>query len=272
MNFGILIYDLVVGARHVSIASMKAPLLLALFGLATNFSAAQKTSDLGYLEDWGDLLQRFVVGAGVDYPAWHADPSSREQLERAIAEAGTIPLQDLTQEAAKAHLINVYNMNMVGIVLDRWPVESVATMLPDFGIFTAPLVPLDGGRLVSLDHVEKGLLLKEYFDPRIHFAVNCASTSCPPLAREPFSPVPEELEKQLETVTRAFLNGPHAARVNPMKNSVALSSLFDWYARDFAPDPLQYLNQYREPTVPAHYKLTFQRYDWSLNLPTPSES
>ena len=116
----------------------------------------------------------------------------------------------------------------------------------------------------GLDEIEKGILLKDYFDPRIHFAVNCASESCPLLRDEPFAG--DRLEKQLEEQTKLFANSDRAARVDKNKKNVAYSELFKWYANDFGGEtPAKYLNQYRKAPLPINYSVGWIPYDWSLN-------
>lgn len=125
-----------------------------------------------------------------------------------------------------------------------------------------------GGQLVSLDHIEHDILRPEYKDPRIHFAVNCASRGCPPLSQEPFSGA--ELDTQLNAATRDFINNP---RYNRMEgDDLYISSIFKWYIEDFNNDIIGFFIQYAAPELRraliargSSLKIKYLTYDWSLN-------
>ena len=153
---------------------------------------------------------------------------------------------------------------MLQAVLDHYPIKSVKSIgLLPFSIFKKDFIQL-GEERVSLDDVEKGILLKEYFDPRIHFAVNCASESCPPLRAEPFNE--EHLNEQLDEQTRLFAASDRAARVDAKTGAIVYSELFKWYADDFdVKSPAEFLNRYRESKLPESVYVIWIDYDWSLN-------
>jgi hypothetical protein len=117
---------------------------------------------------------------------------------------------------------------------------------------------------LSLNTIEKEILLKEFSDPRIHFAVNCASVSCPPLRAEPYRG--EALEAQLDEQVYLFAGGDQAARVDVAQQRVAYSELFKWYAGDFSVEnPALFLNRYRLKPIPVSYAVDWIDYNWSLN-------
>ncbi len=134
---------------------------------------------------------------------------------------------------------------------------------------------LDGARRVTLEN----RLRKESGDPRIHFAANCASRSCPPIARESYRG--ETLDQQLDRATRAFLASPGNVSVKEGSTwlgrpvlEVSVSRIFKWYARDFEPrgGVVEFLLQYSPPAISEairdageRAKLRYQKYDWSLN-------
>ena len=233
-----------------------------LFGLCAIVASAA-ASEVNY-SDYARLLERYVADDGVRYQAWADDPADVAALENFLAAAASVDIADLSLPAQKAFYINLYNAAMLQAVFEHWPVKSVETLGPEpFSIFTKPFIE-QGNRRLSLDDVEKGILLKDYFDPRIHFAVNCASESCPPLRAEPF--VGGRLEAQLEEQTRLFAASRRAARVDHANKSVAYSSLFDWYADDFpGTNPVEYLNRYRVDPLPTDFETGWIPYDWSLN-------
>ena len=215
--------------------------------------------------DYARLLETYVAGDGVRYAAWAQEPGDVAKLKTFVTQLGEAEIDALSKEGQMALYINLYNAAMLQAVFDHYPIKSVKEIgLLPFSIFKKKFIPLGDGR-VSLDEVEKGILLKTYFDPRIHFAVNCASESCPPLRAEPYCG--ERLEVQLDEQTRLFAQSDRAAIVDSAKRRVAYSELFKWYADDFSVEnPAQFLNRYREPDLPVEYSVGWIDYDWSLNV------
>ena len=125
-----------------------------------------------------------------------------------------------------------------------------------------------GGAVTTLDHIEHDILRPEFKDPRVHFAVNCASKGCPPLYKEPFSG--NNLDMQLNEVTRHFINDPRFNRLQG--NTLYVSSIFKWFSEDFNDAIIGFFEKYasdklrddiidRKPSL----KIKYLDYDWSLN-------
>lgn len=217
--------------------------------------------------DYKRLLKAYVIDEQVNYKAWVENEKDVSALETFIEELEETEVELLPRADQTAFYINLYNAAMLQIVLEKYPISSVKQigMLP-FSIFKKDIVWIKN-RKASLDDIEKRILLKDYFDPRIHFAVNCASESCPPLRAEPF--IGGLLDQQLEEQTQLFARSSRAAQVNESKKSIAYSELFKWYVGDFDTDnPAKYLNPYRNAPLPLDYKVTWIPYDWSLNETT----
>ncbi len=214
--------------------------------------------------DYARLLNTYVADDGVRYAAWAKQVDDVSALKAFVSELGQTDLDGLSKDAQKAFYINLYNAGMLQAVLDHYPLKSVKSIgLLPFSVFKKKWIAL-GDDKVSLDHIEKGILLEEYFDARIHFAVNCASESCPPLRAEPF--VGERLNTQLDEQTRLFADSGRAARVDVEKEAVAYSELFKWDADDFGVEnPSEFLNRYRETDLPMDHSVGWIPYDWSLN-------
>ncbi len=214
--------------------------------------------------DYKRLLKEYVAGERVCYEAWAKNEEDVAALEAFVEQLGKTAIDSLSPADQKALYINLYNAAMLRTVLDEYPIDSVKTIgvLP-FSVFKKHIVTLND-RTVSLDTIEKNILLKNYFDPRIHFAVNCASESCPPLRAEPF--VGDRLDEQLEEQAKLFAESDRAAKINKDKKRIAYSELFKWYASDFdGENPAEYLNQYRSDALPANYAIDWIPYDWALN-------
>jgi hypothetical protein len=214
--------------------------------------------------EYARLLQTYATEDGVRYAEWHQQPADLASLEAFVTKLGQTDVAALSQAEQKALYLNLYNAAMLHAVLEHYPLQSVKDIgLLPFSIFKKKFIALGAAR-VSLDRLEKGILLKLYFDPRIHFALNCASESCPPLRAEPYHG--DRLEAQLAEQTRQFAHSHRAARVYAAAQRVAYSQLFKWYADDFSvQNPAQFLNRYRHEALPIHYAIDWLDYDWSLN-------
>lgn len=234
-----------------------APLLL----LAALLSATPARA--GWTDDWDRLLRAHVAETGVRYAAWAASPEDRAALAnvaRAIAQA---PRPEDPRERL-AFYVNAYNVWMITFVLERYPIASVRDLAPEFGIFKQPRAQVHG-RTVSLDQIEKELILGEFPDPRIHFAVNCAARSCPPLAAFAFRG--PEVERQLDQVTRRAVGLNSVVLVDHRGAVIRFSKIFEWYAGDFAPagGAFAFIQRHREKPLPDRYVRDWQDYDWALN-------
>ncbi len=214
---------------------------------------------------YADLLSKYVEGDYVNYEEWYKNKEDLAALDTYVNALAEVDIDGLSRDEQMALYINTYNAAMIQIVFRHYSVKSVTDIAPDFGVFKEPFISL-AGKMLSLDNVEKDILLTQWDDPRIHFAVNCASESCPPLRAEPFSA--DKLEEQLEEQTRLFANSDRAVIRGSSSKSYSVSALFDWYADDFpGNNPLKYLNQYREDKLKTRWKVSFQEYDWALNAP-----
>jgi hypothetical protein len=212
---------------------------------------------------YGKLLKKYVYHDGVDYQLWKNNPQDMEELNKLVESLALKTTVTREPHTRLAYLINTYNILVLKGVLDMYPVKSVRDIAPEFGFFHEKRFIFEGTP-VSLNHVEKDLLLKTFKDPHIHFAVNCASISCPPLLNEPYTA--SKVMIQLESVTRTFLEqNPEAVRLE--KNRYLLSSLFSWYAADFATQgsALNFINRYRKQPLPPNAKIEYLDYNWNLN-------
>ena len=117
---------------------------------------------------------------------------------------------------------------------------------------------------MSFLHLENEIIRKKFSEPRLHFALNCASRSCPPLHQQPFQA--KELDRVLEDLTVEFLNkNPYAFQETESK--IELSKIFKWYEEDFGGHKnfIPFINRYRKQPLPLTKKVSFLDYDWHLN-------
>ena len=231
--------------------------------LAWVFPGTGTAAEPDYSE-YARLLDRYVEPIGVRYEQWHRNETDRAALRTVLDGFADVDPATLSKEEATAFYVNLYNAAMIEAVLREYPIDSVREIgfLP-FAVFRREFIRLGDAKL-SLDEIEKEILLEKYFDPRIHFAVNCASESCPALRGEPFRGA--ELDRQFEEQTVLFANSAKAARVREGEGATAYSELFQWYADDFpGDDPAVYLNRYRDDPLPTGNEIRWIDYDWSLN-------
>lgn len=202
--------------------------------LVVTLGASAPAFDHEYV-DYGQLLQAHVRGAGVGYAALKAD---RHRLDAIVAGMST-PAPDEERSWSRAQRmsfwINAYNALTLQAIVNHYPIRSrLLTVAPRNsirqidGVWTS-LAWQVAGRRVTLDDIEHKILRPEFGDARIHFAVNCASVSCPPLAAEPYRAT--TLDAQLDTAARRYLASGEGLRLSG--STLAVSSIFKWYGDDF---------------------------------------
>ena len=173
------------------------------------------------------------------------------------------PASDWTKNEKYAYYINAYNAYTIKFVLAKYPVESVKDItFSGKDIWHFKMATL-GSTTYTLDQIENEILRK-MGDARIHFAINCASFSCPKLMNSAF--VPDKLNSQLTSVTKAFINDKKHNIISEKK--IQISELFSWYLTDFEKDGktlIDFLNQYSSVTIAAGAKIEYLPYNWSLN-------
>lgn len=228
------------------------------------------------------VLETYVDGAGkVNYAALKRN---RGDLDRMIQEIESASPENAPQlfpdsNARLAYWINAYNAWVLREVVDHYPIESITKigMVP-FSAFFVERVML-GGKRMMLRSLENDIIRARFHDPRIHFAINCASQSCPPLAPHVYRA--DTLDQQLDEAARAFINDNRNVTLDEAGRKIVLSKIFDWYESDFTDylaargqkdaTILDYLKLYSTPErrrilekLPGA-KVSFYDYDWGLN-------
>ncbi|HXG57289.1 MAG TPA: DUF547 domain-containing protein [Vicinamibacterales bacterium] len=197
-------------------------------------SLAAEPFDHGYAA-YGAVLRAHVTPPRVDYARLK---SNRASLDRSVADfdaVGTHGERAWNREQRMAFWINAYNAFTLRAIVDHYPIRSgVLTRHPRNsirqidGVWTT-LTWRAAGRSVTLDDIEHRILRPEFKDARIHFAVNCASVSCPPLALEPYRA--RTLDAQLDAAGRTYLASGEGVQVTG--GVLGVSSIFKWYGDDF---------------------------------------
>jgi len=245
-------------------------LLTAGFASAADFQHKQ----------WDQLLKKHVVNiqqgsaTQVDYLGMQEDHSQLKQYLNALSEVSTSTFQEWSKSQQLAFLINAYNAWTVELILTEYPnLESIK----DLGsFFSSPwqqdFIPLlDKTR--SLDNIEQDLIRANFQEPRIHFAVNCASIGCPALRAEAYQS--DQLEAQLADATNLFLSDSSRNRLQG--DALRISKIFKWYQDDFehqqtlaqflvkhAP-ALKLTEQQQQAVLSDNIEIEYLDYNWSLN-------
>jgi hypothetical protein len=161
-------------------------------------------------------------------------------------------------EAKLAYYINLYNAATVMLILENYPVRSIKDIKKPWDSAWIKL----GEQTLSLGDIEHKIL-REMGDPRIHFAINCASFSCPKLRNSAYTA--HGLEAQLEEATRDFIQDTTRNKI--AEDSLELSKIFQWYKKDFTTEGslVSYINNYTKVSINRQAKVSYITYNWSLN-------
>jgi len=229
--------------------------------LKTNFGTQ---NPMGHAK-WTTLLQQFVNEKGqVDYSGF---VNSKALLQVYLDELiKNKPTGNWSKNAQIAYWINLYNAFTIKLVTDNYPVESIKDIkkgLPFINsVWDIKLIDF-GNEKIDLNHVEHSILRKHFEEPRIHFAINCASFSCPRLLNEAYTA--EKLEQQLALMTKDFLGDTEKNKITV--NEIKLSKIFNWFKGDFTKNGslIDFLNKYAPAAISESAKVSYLDYDWSLN-------
>lgn len=245
---------------------LSALILTVLTVIAVEITPAQSKAPSH--EAWNKLLKKNVSADGkVNYKGFIKDSV---ELNNYLKLLSNNPPDEKTWSAneQKAFWINAYNAFTVKLIIKYYPIKSIKDIGSKIQI---PFVntPWDvkfiliGKEKMDLNNIEHGKLRKKFDDPRIHFAIVCASKSCPALLNEAFDP--SRLDQQLDNQAKVFLKDTFRNKVS--ENSPQLSKIFDWYKMDFTKKGslIDFLNKYSPVKISASAKITYLDYDWNLN-------
>jgi hypothetical protein len=230
---------------------------------------------------WDALLKNYVSESedGVNrvaFARWKGASADRAALDRYIRDLAAAKPSTLSRNEAFAYWANLYNAITVDVVLDAYPVTSIRDIkskgagLFDFKAATGPWrekrVTVEG-RALSLDDIEHEIMRPTFKDPRVHYAVNCASIGCPDLRREAF--VGARLNDQLDAAARDYVAHPRGVRI--AGDGMRLSSIYRWFASDFGSAAqlrahlIRYAPGEKAAQIRAATRITGYDYDWALN-------
>jgi hypothetical protein len=215
---------------------------------------------------YDSLLKQYVHQGNVDYRGFKMEESKLDQYLKVLE---NIDSERLSGNEQFAFYINAYNAWTIKLILSGYPgIKSIK----DIGnILKTPwkkkICRIDG-EVITLDDIEHHILRPRFKDPRVHFAINCAAFSCPPLASQPY--VASTLDRQLNDAATAFINNPQRNYLEG--NILYVSQIFKWFKEDFNEDVVGFFIKYADEGLKKELeikkeaiKINYLRYDWSLN-------
>jgi hypothetical protein len=224
---------------------------------------------------WQQFLARnLVIGPEGINRIGYADVSrqDRQLLDSYLEQLAGQSVTHLNRSEQRAFWINLYNALTIDLVLDHYPVRSIRDIDISPGWFAdgpwgKKLINIEGVA-VSLDDIEHRILRPIWNDPRVHYAVNCASLGCPNLQPEPFTS--HNSEQLLEQAARDYIN--HARGVRIVQGKLVVSSIYKWFKEDFGGSDaavIMHLRRYAEPELQSLLEridnIENNEYNWSLN-------
>lgn len=228
---------------------------------------------------WQTILTTYITEKQVnqDTPAINlfsygkVSAEHKQLLKRYLDDLQAIDPREYTEKEQFAYWVNLYNALTVDLILDNYPVKSITKLgsLLSFGPWDEDAAEV-AGETLTLNDIEHKILRPIWKDPRIHYAVNCASFGCPNLSTDVFTA--DNTEALLEKAAHDYINHPRGLTLEG--NKLTLSKIYKWYADDFGQseqDFLIHVKQYAKPSLVKRLsgfdgKIRYE-YDWSLNEP-----
>ena len=219
-----------------------------------------------FMEEFSETGSNGVVL--IDYGA--VEEAEKAELDAYIDRLEAVDPASLARDEAFAFWANLYNAVTVSLILDNYPVKSIRDIRPGLfsvGPWKMELIEVDGVSL-SLDDVEHDILRAFWSEPRVHYAVNCASIGCPNLPLQPWTS--EGLDERLTQAAKAYINNPRGVLVK--NGRVTASTIYRWFKEDFGGNEegvLSHIRQHASPALSADLegvtRISGYAYDWSLN-------
>ena len=244
-------------------------LFLYHFRVETDLRTQQLAEDTVFSHDLLDqVLREHVDEKGqVNYTKLKANPEKLEAYLDLLAFANP---EELSYNEQLTFWINAYNALVIKGIVDRYPITSVQDVKLFNGFFSRLKFHI-AGKIYSPDQIEHDIVRTEFADPRAHFVLVCASSSCPPLWNRAYTA--EKLEARLETATFNFIRNPEHVRIDRAKRRVYVSKIFKWYDDDFKEGydgVADFLADYLPPEDAEYLESTdvqfrYLDYDWTLN-------
>ena len=221
------------------------------------------------LSDWAATLERFVDDQGrTDFIALEKDTAQLQRFVDAVGQVSPASNPELfpTQEDVLAYHINTYNALAMKGVIERGIPKNFSNLLKRASFFKFRKVIIGGKKTNLYDYENK--VIRPLGEARMHFVLNCMVVDCPRLPKFVFTA--ENLERDLQAASVEFFAKPKHIEIDQANKTVYLSGILKFYTKDYVAsgdkqDLVEYVNQFRETSIPQDYRVKFISYDWTIN-------
>lgn len=206
------------------------------------------------------LLRKYVNSSGgVDYNGFKKDKKALAAYLESLKK--NTPQSSWSKNKEMAYWINLYNAFTIYTIVEKYPVSSIMDL--EGGKIWDKKTIVIGRETLTLNKIEKDKLLKRFKEPRVHFAVNCAAASCPPLLNKAWTE--DNVQRYFSKQTKAFINNSKYNSISA--KSLEISQIFNWYAGDFGGSDkiVAYFQKYASTEISSNAKVKFKEYNWKLN-------
>ena len=242
-------------------------LLLILFIMVIYIEVALSEGFDHSHSSYAIVLNTYVKDGLVNYASLKSNP---KQLDLYLSQLSSVTEGDFkqwTRDQQLAYLINLYNAQILRLIIDHYPIESIKDIRDPWD---QNIVSLFGNK-ITLNALEHGIIRKNYDEPRVHFALVCAAMGCPKLPEQPF--IASKLSMQLDEQGKNFLADSDKNSVDFKSQTIYLSQIFQWFQEDFVKNTgsvVAFIKPYLSPQVSRKlyeedFKIIYTNYDWSLN-------
>ncbi len=215
---------------------------------------------------WNALLEKNITDDGwVDYKGFIKDKDKFYEY-LGILSSNHPNKENWSEKESLSYWINAYNAFTVQLIIEHYPIKSIKDIKDGIpfvnSVWDIKFINIEG-KEYDLNNIEHSILRKKFEEPRIHFAINCASYSCPILRAEAY--VPEKLEKQLIEQSELFLADERRNKISSDK--AELSKIFSWFGKDFKKkgSKIDFINQYAPVKISPNAEISYLKYNWELN-------
>lgn len=236
---------------------------------------AQASTEPGYVTKWDEFLTGYTRDGRVDYARLAENPAVLNQAFMAFGSVPAAEFESWTDHQKIAYWLNLYNLLAIQLVTKNYPIRPAGFSWQRLAypknsiqqiprVWKRPVIKVRGQEL-SLEDIEHKILRKQFDEPRIHFALVCASLGCPVLRGAAYRA--DQLDRQLNEQVNAFLNNTDKFIYEPENRVLYLSPIFKWFQEDFESSGgiIAFLNRYRENEISSKANILWLNYDWNLN-------
>ncbi len=244
------------------------PIISTIAIIALSCGSTAQVSDTKPMthEAWDKLVSKHVTESGVvNYKGIIQDSVQFNDYLQQLSSHHPNEA-NWTRDERLAYWINAYNAFTVKLILDHYPVKSIKDIKKGIplvnSVWDIQFIEI-GGKTYDLNNIEHGILRKEFYEPLIHFAINCASVSCPRLRNEAFNA--DNIDSQLQSQAMSFLSDPVKNQITA--DHIRVSKLFFWFKGDFTNNGslIDFLNEHGPLRIDQDAQIDYLTYDWNLN-------